>query len=163
MSTFVPSANAIDRKWYVVDASGKTLGRLATVAASYLAGKRSPQYTPYIDVGDHIVVINAEKIRLTGLKSQTKMYRRYTGFPGGLREESLRSPPRPSPRKDRRRRDQGHAPQDQDGPQDGLQAPGIQGRQAPSPGAAAPTAGNQRVSSANAGLPTGSRRATWVF
>ena len=88
MSTFVPSANAIDRKWYVVDASGKTLGRLATVAASYLAGKRSPQYTPYIDVGDHIVVINAEKIRLTGLKSQTKMYRRYTGFPGGLREES---------------------------------------------------------------------------
>ena len=88
MSTFVPSANAIDRKWYVVDASGKTLGRLATVAASYLAGKRSPQYTPYIDTGDHIVVINAEKIRLTGLKSQTKMYRRYTGFPGGLREES---------------------------------------------------------------------------
>ena len=88
MSTFVPSANAIDRKWYVVDANGKTLGRLATVAASYLAGKRSPQYTPYIDVGDHIVVINAEKIRLTGLKSQTKMYRRYTGFPGGLREES---------------------------------------------------------------------------
>jgi large subunit ribosomal protein L13 len=89
MSTFVPSANAIDRKWYVVDASGKTLGRLATVAASYLAGKRSPQYTPYIDVGDHIIVINAEKIRLTGLKSQTKMYRRYTGFPGGLREESF--------------------------------------------------------------------------
>ena len=89
MSTFVPSANAIDRKWYVVDASGKTLGRLATVAASYLAGKRSPQYTPYIDVGDHIIVINAEKIRLTGLKSQTKLYRRYTGFPGGLREESF--------------------------------------------------------------------------
>jgi large subunit ribosomal protein L13 len=89
MSTFVPSANAIARKWYVVDANGKTLGRLATVAASYLAGKRSPQYTPYIDVGDHIVVINAEKIRLTGLKTQTKMYRRYTGFPGGLREESF--------------------------------------------------------------------------
>ena len=89
MSTFVPSANHIDRKWFVVDASGKTLGRLATEAASVLAGKRNPQYTPYIDVGDHIVVINAEKIRLTGLKSQSKLYRRYTGFPGGLREESF--------------------------------------------------------------------------
>ncbi len=91
MSTFVPSANAIDRKWYVVDASGKTLGRLATVAASYLAGKRSPQYTPYIDVGDLLVVITDEKIRLTGLKSQTKMYRRYTGFPGGFCAKSLMS------------------------------------------------------------------------
>ena len=89
MSTFVPSANQIDRKWFVVDASGKTLGRLATEAASVLAGKRNPQYTPYIDVGDHVVVVNAEKIRLTGLKSQNKLYRRYTGFPGGLREESF--------------------------------------------------------------------------
>ena len=89
MPTFVPSANEIDRKWFVVDASGKTLGRLATEAASVLSGKRSPKYTPYIDMGDHIVVINAEKIRLTGLKSQSKLYRRYTGFPGGLREESF--------------------------------------------------------------------------
>jgi large subunit ribosomal protein L13 len=89
MSTFIPSANAIERKWFVVDASGKTLGRLATQAADVLSGKTSPQYTPYIDVGDHVVVINAEKIRLTGLKSQSKMYRRYTGFPGGLREESF--------------------------------------------------------------------------
>ena len=137
MSTFVPSANAINRKWYVVDASGKTLGRLATDAASYLAGKRSPQYTPYIDMGDHIVVINAEKIRLTGLKSQTKIYRRYTGFPGGLREESLRPPPQPQARKDPRRGDQGHAAQDQDGPPDGHQAQGLSRRQAPPPGAAA--------------------------
>ncbi len=89
MSTFIPSANAIERKWFVVDASGKTLGRLATQAASVLSGKMNPQYTPYIDVGDHVVVINAEKIRLTGLKSQSKVYRRYTGFPGGLREESF--------------------------------------------------------------------------
>ena len=89
MSTFIPSANAIVRKWFVVDASGKTLGRLATQAADVLSGKANPQYTPYIDVGDHVVVINAEKIRLTGLKSQSKMYRRYTGFPGGLREESF--------------------------------------------------------------------------
>ena len=89
MSTFVPSALEIERKWYVVDASGKTLGRLATAAANVLSGKLSPKYTPYIDVGDHVIVINAEKIRLTGLKSQQKMYRRYTGFPGGLREESF--------------------------------------------------------------------------
>jgi large subunit ribosomal protein L13 len=89
MSTFIPSANAIERKWFVVDASGKTLGRLATQAADVLSGKTSPQYTPYIDVGDHLVVINAEKIRLTGLKTQSKVYRRYTGFPGGLREESF--------------------------------------------------------------------------
>jgi large subunit ribosomal protein L13 len=72
-----------------VDAAGKTLGRLATETASVLSGKKSPKYTPYIDMGDHVIVINAEKIRLTGLKSQQKLYRRYTGFPGGLREESF--------------------------------------------------------------------------
>jgi large subunit ribosomal protein L13 len=89
MSTFVPSGKNIDRKWFVVDASGKTLGRLATKAADVLSGKLNPQYVPYIDVGDHVIVINAEKVRLTGLKAQNKLYRRYTGFPGGLREESF--------------------------------------------------------------------------
>ena len=86
MSTFVPSGKDISRKWYVVDASGQTLGRLATKAASVLSGKLNPQYVPYIDMGDHVIVINAEKVRLTGLKSQKKVYRRYTGFPGGLRD-----------------------------------------------------------------------------
>jgi large subunit ribosomal protein L13 len=89
MSTFVPSGKDIARKFYVIDASGKTLGRLATKAADVLSGKLNPQYVPYIDVGDHVIVINAEKIRLTGLKSDSKVYRRYTGFPGGLREESF--------------------------------------------------------------------------
>jgi large subunit ribosomal protein L13 len=89
MSTYIPSSHEIVRKWFVVDASGKTLGRLATEAASVLAGKRSPKYTPFIDMGDHVIVINAAKIALTGLKSQQKVYRRYTGFPGGLREESF--------------------------------------------------------------------------
>src|SRR6202000_3052096 len=79
----------ITRKWFVVDASGKTLGRLATEAASMLAGKKNPKYTPFIDMGDHVIIVNAEKIVLTGLKSQQKVYRRYTGFPGGLREESF--------------------------------------------------------------------------
>lgn len=89
MSTYIPSSLEITRKWFVVDATDKTLGRLATETASVLSGKKSPKYTPYIDMGDHVIVINAEKIRLTGLKSQQKVYRRYTGFPGGLREESF--------------------------------------------------------------------------
>ncbi len=89
MSTFVPTAQNFERKWFVIDASGKTLGRLATQAASILAGKNNPMYTPYIDTGDHIIVVNAEKIQLTGLKAHQKLYRRYTGFPGGLREESF--------------------------------------------------------------------------
>jgi large subunit ribosomal protein L13 len=89
MSTFVPSGKNIDRKWYVVDASGQTLGRLATKAASVLSGKLNPRYVPYIDMGDHVIVINCEKIVLTGMKANSKLYRRYTGFPGGLREESF--------------------------------------------------------------------------
>jgi len=88
-TTTIPSGKDIQRKWFVIDASGKTLGRLATTAASVLAGKLNPLYTPYIDMGDHVIVINAEKIVLTGMKSDTKLYRRYTGFPGGLREESF--------------------------------------------------------------------------
>src|ERR1700734_3072841 len=89
MSTYIPSAKEINRKWFVVDASGKTLGRLATKAADVLSGKLNPKYVPYIDMGDHVIVINADKVRLTGLKAQQKLYRRYTGFPGGLREESF--------------------------------------------------------------------------
>ena len=89
MGTYVPSGKDIDRKWYVMDASGQTLGRLATKAASVLSGKLSPRYVPYIDTGDHVIVINAEKVRLTGLKADSKVYRRYTGFPGGLREEAF--------------------------------------------------------------------------
>ena len=88
-STTIPSGVNIQRKWYVIDAAGQTLGRLSSHAASILAGKTNPLYTPYIDMGDHVVVINAEKIHLTGMKGAQKLYRRYTGFPGGLREESF--------------------------------------------------------------------------
>jgi large subunit ribosomal protein L13 len=88
-TTKIPTVQTLERKWFVLDASGKTLGRLASVAASILAGKRNPLYTPYMDMGDHIIVINAEKIHLTGMKAGQKLYRRYTGFPGGLREESF--------------------------------------------------------------------------
>jgi large subunit ribosomal protein L13 len=90
MSTYFPKAGEIARKWFVVDASGKTLGRLASDVAEILAGKRNPRYTPFIDVGDHVIVINSEKIKLTGLKSEAKVYRHYTGYPGGLRSEEFR-------------------------------------------------------------------------
>jgi large subunit ribosomal protein L13 len=90
MSTYFPKEGEIARKWFVVDASGQTLGRLATRVASILAGKESPRYTPFIDVGDHVVVVNADKVRLTGMKAESKVYRRYTGYPGGLRSEDFR-------------------------------------------------------------------------
>jgi large subunit ribosomal protein L13 len=90
MSTRFPGGQEIARKWYVVDASGQTLGRLATRVARILSGKENPQYTPFLDTGDHVIVINAEKIRVTGMKSEQKVYRHYTGFPGGLREEDFR-------------------------------------------------------------------------
>ena len=86
-TTTIPSGKDIPRKWFVLDASGQTLGRLASHAASILAGKLNPLYTPYIDMGDHVIVINCEKIQVTGMKAGQKLYRRYTGFPGGLREE----------------------------------------------------------------------------
>ncbi len=89
MSTVIPSGKDIQRKWFVLDAEGKTLGRLASEAAQVLTGKRNPLYVPYIDMGDHVIVINAEKIHVTGMRAEQKVYRRYTGFPGGLREESF--------------------------------------------------------------------------
>ncbi len=90
MSTSFPNAGEIARKWYVVDASGQTLGRLSSRVASILAGKESPSYTPFIDTGDHVVVINCNKVRLTGLKSEKKLYFHYTGYPGGIRKEEFR-------------------------------------------------------------------------
>ncbi len=89
MSTVIPSGKDIPRKWFVLDADGKTLGRLASEAAAVLTGKRNPLYTPYIDMGDHVIVVNAEKIHVTGMRAEQKIYRRYTGYPGGLREESF--------------------------------------------------------------------------
>ena len=90
MSTRFPSGQEIARKWYVVDAAGQTLGRLATRVARILSGKENVKYTPFLDTGDHVIVINADKIRVTGMKSEQKVYRHYTGYPGGLREEEFR-------------------------------------------------------------------------
>jgi large subunit ribosomal protein L13 len=89
MSTYFPKGE-IARKWYVVDADGQTLGRLASRVARILSGKENPRYTPFIDTGDHVIVINAGKVKLSGLKAESKVYRHYTGFPGGLREEEYK-------------------------------------------------------------------------
>ena len=90
MSTYFPKQGEITRKWYVVDASGVVLGRLASRVAGILAGKHTPRFTPFLDIGDHVIVINAGKIRLTGMKAETKLYHRYTGYPGGVRTEEFR-------------------------------------------------------------------------
>ncbi len=86
MNTQFPTKNEIPRNWHVMDAEGVVLGRLASKAAMILMGKTKPIYTPFIDTGDHVIVINAEKVKLTGAKEEQKIYRRHSGFPGGLSE-----------------------------------------------------------------------------
>jgi large subunit ribosomal protein L13 len=90
MKTAVPSRPEIDRAWHVIDANGATLGRIASKAAMLLMGKHKPSYTPYIDTGDHVVVVNASKVLLTGKKEEQKMYRWHSGYPGGLKEVQAR-------------------------------------------------------------------------
>lgn len=90
MATRFPSGQEIARKWYVVDAAGQTLGRLASRVARILSGKENPRYTPFLDMGDHVIVVNADKIRVTGMRAEQKVYRHYTGYPGGLRQEEFR-------------------------------------------------------------------------
>ncbi len=86
MKSFIAKPQEIDRKWYVIDAEGKTLGRLATEVASILRGKRKPIFTPHVDTGDYVIIVNAEKVEVTGNKRTDKVYKHHTGFPGGLRE-----------------------------------------------------------------------------
>lgn len=90
MSTHFPSAKEVVRQWHVLDAEGAVLGRLASQAAKILMGKHKPGYTPFLDTGDHVIVVNADKVRLTGKKESDKVYRRHSGYPGGLKEVSAR-------------------------------------------------------------------------
>lgn len=90
MSTYFPKEGEIVRKWFVVDAAGQPLGRLASRVARILMGKENPKYTPFIDTGDHVVVINAEQVKITGMKVEQKKYQHYTGYPGGLRTEDMK-------------------------------------------------------------------------
>ena len=87
MGSFVPTAGSIERQWHVIDAENQVLGRVATEAARLLQGKHKAVYTPHIDTGDHVVVVNAARIRLTGRKEDQKIYRYHSGYEGGLREE----------------------------------------------------------------------------
>ena len=87
--TYIPTEKDIKRKWYIVDADGKVLGRLATRVADVLRGKNKVIYTPHMDVGDGVIVINARKVKVTGKKEEQKVYQRYSGYPGGLKEEKL--------------------------------------------------------------------------
>lgn len=92
MKTFIPSGKELanNRKWFVVDAKGKTVGRLATEVARVLSGKNNPQWTPFLDLGDHVIIINARQAVFKGSKMEQKMYRHHTLYPGGLREISVR-------------------------------------------------------------------------
>ena len=90
MKSFMASPATIDRKWYVVDAEGQTLGRLSSEIAKVLRGKNKPTYTPHIDTGDNVIVVNAEKIKVTGKKLEQKIYYNHSDFPGGMRETTLK-------------------------------------------------------------------------
>src|ERR687892_1138134 len=90
MKSYMARPASVERKWHLIDAEGQTLGRLATEIARLLRGKRKPQYTPHVDTGDFVVVVNAEKIVVTGDKLDSKIYYRHSGYPGGLRQRTLR-------------------------------------------------------------------------
>ena len=90
MTSYMQKKETVERKWYVIDAEGKSLGRVATLAATYLRGKNKPTYTPHIDCGDYIIIINAEKVNLTGNKLENKMYYNHSQYTGGLRERTAK-------------------------------------------------------------------------
>ena len=90
MKTYVPKLGEIQKKWYVIDAEDQVLGRVAAEAAKLLRGKHKPQYTPYLDCGDHVIIINAAKAKVTGAKYEDKMYYRHSGYPGGIKEVSYK-------------------------------------------------------------------------
>jgi large subunit ribosomal protein L13 len=90
MKTSIPSLGGIERQWHVIDAEEAVLGRIASKAAKILMGKHKPTYTPFLDTGDHVIVVNAAKVKLTGNKEEQKLYRRHSGYPGGLTETQAR-------------------------------------------------------------------------
>ena len=89
MSSYIAKPSEIERKWYILDADGKTLGRLCTEAAMILRGKKKPTYTPFLDTGDYVIIINASKVQVTGNKGTDKIYKHHTGYPGGLKEATV--------------------------------------------------------------------------
>ena len=90
MRTYFPKQGQIESRWFIVDAAGKTLGRISTEIAKVISGKNKPTFTPFLDDGDHVIVLNAEKVVLSGQKEQTKLYRHHSGYPGALKERAAR-------------------------------------------------------------------------
>jgi len=90
MRTWTSRPGDIEREWYIIDAKGQTLGRLATRVATVLRGKHRPQYTPHVDTGDHVIVLNAQQVNLTGRKEEQKVYHRHSGYPGGIKSTSIK-------------------------------------------------------------------------
>lgn len=90
MRTYFPKQGDIEPKWFVIDAEGQTLGRMSTVIANIISGKTKPTWTPFLDTGDHVIVVNAEKVRLTGTKESDKLYRHHSGYPGGLKSKTAK-------------------------------------------------------------------------
>ena len=90
MKSYIAKPAEVERKWYVIDAEDKTVGKIASEVASILRGKKKPIYTPHVDTGDYVIVINAEKVRVTGKKEEQKIYKSHSGYPGGLKETTLR-------------------------------------------------------------------------
>lgn len=90
MKSYIAKPAEVERKWYVIDAEDKTLGKIASEVASILRGKKKPIYTPHVDTGDYVIVINAEKVRVTGKKEEQKIYKSHSGYPGGLKETTLK-------------------------------------------------------------------------
>ncbi len=91
MSTYVPRPSTVERQWHVIDAGEQVLGRIATIAARLLQGKHKPQYAPFLDTGDFVIITNAKQVKLTGAKEGQKLYRHHSGYPGGLREERAKT------------------------------------------------------------------------
>ena len=91
MSTYTPKPSTVDRQWHVIDAGEQILGRVATIAARLLQGKHKPQYAPFLDIGDFVIITNAKQVKLTGKKEEKKLYRHHSGYPGGLREERAKT------------------------------------------------------------------------
>ena len=141
MSTYFPKAGEIVRKWYVVDASGQTLGRLASQVARILMGKENPQYTTFLDTGDHVIVINAEKVKTTGMKSEQKVYQHYTGYPGGIAYRGVPQAVRAQAGSDYRGCGPAHAAQVETGAADDQQAECVSWREASARGAEAASEG----------------------
>lgn len=99
MGTFIPSAKTVNRQWHIIDADGQVLGRIATQAARLLQGKHKAEWTPFLDRGDHVIIVNASKVKLTGNKEEQKLYRYHSGYEGGLREERAKIVRQKQPRR----------------------------------------------------------------